>query len=129
MVAAWSTKSIATLHQLRVLLGKLLNISQCCVPPRFFLNWMLSSIRACPPTCSTALSSENVKDLHWFSEYFLSTNGTYIIYEEARQPVNLFINVIDTGGGGVPSWAHGPTTTSSLLTSSWMSILHVIWRY
>ena len=80
IVAAWSTKSMATLHQLRIILGNLLNISQCCVPARFFLNHMLSTLRACPPTSSTVLSSEVGKDLHWFFDYLPSTNGIYIIY-------------------------------------------------
>ena len=64
LVEARSTRSQATLDQLRVLLGKLLNISQCCVPARFFLNRMLATLRSCPLTGSTALHSEFIKDLH-----------------------------------------------------------------
>ena len=43
LVAKCTHISQATLHQLRVLLSKLLNILQCFVLPRFFFNRMLAA--------------------------------------------------------------------------------------
>ena len=88
--------------QLRVLLSKLLNISQCCVPPKFFVNRMLATLISCPPppTGSTALSSEFIKDLHWFYECIPSNNCIYIIHDEDTQPINLFVDACGTCGGG-----------------------------
>ena len=48
LFSGWKTWSHADLHSLRVLLGKLLNVTQCCPLARYFLNHMLDTTRACP---------------------------------------------------------------------------------
>jgi hypothetical protein len=49
MLEAWAGKRAATLHELRVLLGKLLFVAQCSKPARMFLGRMLATLRDCPP--------------------------------------------------------------------------------
>ena len=48
IVTGWQARSHVDLHALRVLLGKLLNLTQCCPPDGFFLNRMLDTLRASP---------------------------------------------------------------------------------
>ena len=79
LVTEWQGYSHTNLHALRVLLGKLFRVSQCCVPARIFLNQMLETLRTCPAKENTALPLEFKKDLNWFAEYLPSTNSMYII--------------------------------------------------
>ena len=57
LVAEWTTMSCATLHQPRVLHGKLLTISLSCVSSRFSLTVCSLPQDPAPPPGSTALSS------------------------------------------------------------------------
>ena len=45
LVEEWDTKSLATIHQLQALLGKLLHIAHCCSLARLFVNGMLATLR------------------------------------------------------------------------------------
>ena len=61
LVAELQHRTHASLHQLRALLGKLLNISQYCIPACFVLNQHL----------------EFRKDLEWFAQYLLIKWGVH----------------------------------------------------
>lgn len=54
---------------LRVLLGKLFYVSQCCIPARFILNRILEILMSCPPIGDMEISSMFRKDLQWFDTY------------------------------------------------------------
>ena len=62
-------KHAATLHELRCLLGKLLYVTQVCVPACLFLNCMLQTLCQFPTSGSFTLSPEFQKDLAWFVNY------------------------------------------------------------
>ena len=78
---------MASLRDLRTLLGKLLYIFQVCRPAHLFLNRMLDTLRQCLEQGSFTLSPEFSKDLAW-SEWFLpTTDVTFIIHQDDRHPV------------------------------------------
>ena len=61
---------------LRVLLGKLFYMAQCCPTTRMFLNRMM---RSCPAQGKVKLSLDFTKDLIWIQKYPPATNGISII--------------------------------------------------
>jgi hypothetical protein len=101
IVREWLPKKTATRTQLKSILGKLFFITQCCPPARMFLNRMLATMRDCPPVGSTSLNEEFRKDLRWFSAYVSSTNGVFMIHEDQRAPVNIYVDSCNSGGGGI----------------------------
>ena len=101
LITEWQGFSHTNLHTRRMVLGKLLNISQCCPPARFFLYRMLETLRAFPATGMTVLTQNFKKDLNCFAEFLHSTNGVLIINDDSREPVNLFIEGCSTGAGTV----------------------------
>ena len=88
----WSLKPTATLKDLRTLLAKLLYISQVCPPACLFLNRMLDTLRQCPEKGSVTLSPEFRKDLAWFDWFLPTTGGTFIIHQDDKNPVQLYID-------------------------------------
>ena len=80
IVKQWLPRRSATLHDLRVLLGKLLYIAQVCAPAHTFLNRMLATLRACPAQGYIDLSQEFQKDPQWFVNFLPNTNGIFIIW-------------------------------------------------
>ena len=46
MALVWqcSSKKLASIRELRTLVGKLVHIAQCCPPARFFVNLMLNTL-------------------------------------------------------------------------------------
>ena len=74
LVHHWSSKPTATLRDLRILLGKLLYISQVCPSAHLFLNRMLDTLTQCPEQGSFTLSPEFRKGLAWV-DWFLYINA------------------------------------------------------
>ena len=101
LVCEWLDKKTATRTQIKSILGKLFFISQCCTPARMFVNRMLATLRSAPHQGSTSLPEEFRKDLRWFDTYLSSTNGVYMIQEEQRNPVDIYVDSCTTGGGGI----------------------------
>ena len=101
LVHHWSSKPMATLRDLRTLLGKLLYISQVCPPARLFLNRMLDTLRQCPEQSSVTLSPEFHMDLAWFDQFLPTTNSTFLIHQDDRHLVHLYINACMSGCGAL----------------------------
>ena len=101
LVQQWTKKRSAGITELRSLLGKLLHVAQCSQPARLFLNRMLATLRACPPHGSIKLSTEFQKDLAWFHHFLPLTNGIFIIHEDNRTPVHIYVDSCSTGCGGL----------------------------
>ena len=98
---AWKTRAHTDLHSLRVLLGKLMNVSQCCHPVRHFLNHMLNTLKACIAAGTIPLMLEFRKDRSRFDQFLPETNGVYIIHEEKHTPLGLHIDMCITRAGTV----------------------------
>ena len=101
LVQHWASKPVATLRDLRTLLGKLLYVSQVCPPARLFLNRMLDTLRQCPEQGSFTLSPEFCKDLTWFGRFLPTTDGTFLIHQDDRHPVHLYIDTCMCGCRGL----------------------------
>ena len=56
LVSEWQNPSHVNIHALWVVLGKLLNVTQCCPAAHLFLNRMLDTLRSCRPTGLISLS-------------------------------------------------------------------------
>ena len=97
LVHHWSRKPTATLRDLRTLLGKLLYVSQVCPQAHLFLSRMLDTLRQCPDQCSFTVSPEFRKDLAWFDQFLPTTDGTFIIHQDDRHPVQLYIDACMSG--------------------------------
>lgn len=69
IITTWMNKTIANIHKLCTLLGKLFFMAQCCPPVRFFINCMLDTLRACPLERAASLSAQFCKDLNWLAAY------------------------------------------------------------
>ena len=54
LVSEWQGKHSATLHSLRVLMGKLLYVAQVSPPARLFLNRKLATFCKVPELCSSS---------------------------------------------------------------------------
>jgi hypothetical protein len=59
LVSEWQGKHSATLHSLRVLMGKLLYVAQVSPPGRLFLNRMLATLRSYPPWATSPSPSSS----------------------------------------------------------------------
>jgi hypothetical protein len=105
LVDSWATRSSATIHELRSLLGKLLHIANCCEPARLFLNRMLATLRAAHQSPQVELPDSFQKDIKWFQRYLPSTNGVYIIHEDTRPVTHIYVDSCMTGCGGCTAGA------------------------
>jgi hypothetical protein len=101
LVSEWQGKHSATLHSLRVLMGKLLYVAQVSPPARLFLNRMLATLRSCPPTGSINLTLQFKKDLAWFAHFLPSTNGIFIIQPEAPPQHHIYVDSCLSGAGAL----------------------------
>ena len=97
LVGCWSQKSMANIHDLRSLLGKFLCVVLYCSPTHLFTNRMLETLRACPLQGVVHLSPEFREDLAWFQQYLPHTNGVFLIHEESRTPILLFVDLCTSG--------------------------------
>ena len=97
LVGMWLHGTTANIQDLRSLLGKPLFVAQCCPPAHLFTNRMLETLRACPLQGSTPMSPEFRKDLAWFQQYLPCTNGVYLIHEESRTPIPLYVDAWTSG--------------------------------
>ena len=97
LVHHWYSKPTATLRDLRTLLGKLLYVSKVCPSARLFLNRMLDTLRQCLEQGSFTLSPEFHKDLDWFDRFLPNTDSTFIIHQDERHPVQLYIDACMSG--------------------------------
>ena len=101
----WAVKCTANIRELRSLLGKLLHVAPCCPPARLFSTRMLETLRACPEQRRIALSPEFKKDVAWFNKFLPSVEGFFIIHEDDRVPVQLFVDACTSGCGAVTKMA------------------------
>ena len=92
---------IATLHQLRNLLGIFFFVAHYGPAARFFLNHTLETLKACQAMGLVQLSARFQKYLNWFGAYLQSSNRLYIMHEGNRHPILLFINACATGAGAI----------------------------
>ena len=97
LVHHWSSKPTATPWDLCTLLGKLLYVSQVCPPARLFLNRMLNALRQGPEQGSFTISPEFPEDLAWFDWFLPTTDGTFIILQDDRYLVQLYIDACMSG--------------------------------
>ena len=70
-------------------------------PARFFINRMLNNLRACPAEGDVTLSEEFQKDLNCFATYLPTSNRVYMIHEDDRVPIPLYIDACSTGAGAI----------------------------
>jgi hypothetical protein len=101
LVKAWSTRSRATLHSLRELLGKLLYVAQCSPPARLFLNRLLKSLRECPAKGTLLLSPDFRKDLKWFAAFLPQCNGVFIIQPTTATQHHVYVDSCLSGAGAL----------------------------
>ena len=66
-------------------------------PTRFFINRMLDTCRDCLAVEVVMLSPDLHKDLNWFYAHFLYTNGVFIIHEDDRSPITLYVDACSMG--------------------------------
>ena len=97
----WALKTTANIRELRSRLGKLLHVAQCCPPARLFSNRMLEMLRACPDQASIALGPAFKKDVAWFNKFLPATDGVFMIHEDDRVPVQLFVDACASGCGAI----------------------------
>ena len=45
-----------------------------------------------------ALSSKFMKDVQWFATYLPITNGVYIMHDDNRVPLQVYVDACSTGG-------------------------------
>ena len=69
-----SHKSLANIHEQRVILSKRFYVVQCCPLARVFINRMLDTLRTCPLTGLVPLSQGLQKDIAWFRAYLPHSN-------------------------------------------------------
>jgi hypothetical protein len=105
LVNEWAARKTANIHQLRSLLGKLLHVANCCHPARLFLNRMLATLRLAHHSQHVVLSDEFRKDIRWFQHYLSSTNGIFIIHQDDRPAVHVYVDSCLTGLGGCTAGA------------------------
>ena len=96
MGASVGFKRHANIHELRPLLGRLFHVAQCCPLTSYFVNRMLSTLRECPHAGYIELNSKFKKDLHWFEVYLPHTNGIYLIHQDNRVQVEVFVDACTT---------------------------------
>ena len=97
LVRTWLHKKTDTIHELHSLLGKLIYVAQFCHPTRHFTNRMVLILRECPEQGFTHLSTEFKKDLAWFEGFLRHTDGVFIIHEDNRDPICLFVDTCTSG--------------------------------
>ena len=78
---------------------------------------MLQTLRQWPIRGSFTLSPEFCKDLVWFGDYLPTIDGVYIIHQDGREPVHLYVDACESGCGAITS-AHAyharfPTSVQS----------------
>ena len=116
LVTAWTFRETATLHDLQVLMGKLLYVAHVCSPARLFLNHMLETLHVCPPSGTTTLSPSFHKDRHWFLWFLPTTDSIFIIHEDGHIPVPVFVDACSMGCGGcTPTGAYHAHFPSTIL--------------
>ena len=82
LIHNWTHRVMATIQELWSLMGKLLHVAQCCPPVHLFTNRMLD----------TLLSTEFQKDVTWFQSFFPRIDCVFLIHEDTRVPIPLFVD-------------------------------------
>ena len=80
LVQSWMSKSVASRHDLQVLMGKLFHSAKCSGVARLFVGRMLATLRSAPPQGVVPLSDEFRADLRWFSDFLPEYNGLSLIH-------------------------------------------------
>ena len=99
LVISWTSRCTATLHDVQVLMGKLLYVARICSPARHVLNHMLETLHACPPSGTIPLPTCFHKNLHLFCRFLPTTDSIFIIHEDGRILVPVFVDACSTGFG------------------------------
>ena len=89
------------MHQLRVFWGKLFHVAKCSQPARLILNRMLAILRECPEFGEITLDLELKKDVNWFINYRAGTNGVFIMDNDHRSLIHIYIDACTTGCGAI----------------------------
>ena len=97
----WRSKWQANVYKLRALLCKLVHTAQCCPPDKFFINWILATLRDFPLIGQVQLIQEFQTDVQWFSVYFPHTKCMYMIAQDNGAFVHLLVNAYTTGCGAL----------------------------
>ena len=97
IVADWLGCKYTNVHDLRALLGKLFFVSQCCLLAHCFLNGMLETLRSCPAAGEIPFSPNFQNDHNWFACNFPTTTSIYIIHDQTRAPVILYVDACTWG--------------------------------
>ena len=75
----WLKKHSTTRRALQRLVGRLVHISSCVKPGRKFISRILRALSDSHPHSTTPVDDNLKKDVRWFHEYALASNGVYII--------------------------------------------------
>ena len=97
LVGTWLHKTTLNVQDLRSLLLKPLFVAQFFPPARLFTYRMLEILHVCPLQGSIPLSPKFRKDLAWFQRYLPRTNGVFLIHDESRTPISLYVDACTSG--------------------------------
>ena len=96
LVEEWSRKTKADICEFSSFLCWLFHMMQYSHPARLFVNPMLATLR-CFISGHKPLSHEFHKYINWFKPYLRWTNGVYIIDEDHREPIHMFLDACASG--------------------------------
>ena len=86
----WSTRHSCSKRELQSLLGKLLYITKCVKPSRFFLNRMLEILRNSQKRVKIDLTPEFHRDLNWFLKFIPKFNGSaFFVHQNIQYEIEL----------------------------------------
>lgn len=100
----WRNKTSASFHQLQLGPTRQAVPYSAVLPAmtaRLFLNRMLATLRQCPETVEITLDMEFKKYLSWCQKYLARTNGVFIIDQDNRPPVHIYVDAHITGCGSL----------------------------
>ena len=117
LVEQWSHKRRANIHELRALLGKLFHVSQCCLPARYFVNHVFTTPRDCPVTGHVQLTKEVQRDVEWLKAYLLCTKAVYMIHQDDRVLVSLYVDACSINVLAFKGTKAGTATLCNSLTT------------
>ena len=73
------------------------HIAQCSQPARLFLNRMMAILRQCSEFGEITLDLEFKKDVNWFINYLAGTNSVFIMDQDLRSPIHVYVDGCNTG--------------------------------
>ncbi len=101
LLKKWELKSSATKKQVQQLIGKLNFVAKCVRPGRIFISRMLEFLRGLKNDGARLISSEFLKDVHWWTKFVSHYNGVSMMpMMDLSQPDEVLSSDACLGGGG-----------------------------